>query len=60
MSDSNNSLTTVLGVDARDLQQSGFDPAKLLSSGMINGTCFCCSVVITGLTCNQIHTVLQL
>lgn len=45
MRDSNSCLTTTLGVDARDLQQSvrvsGLDPAKLVSSGMINGTCFC-------------------
>lgn len=34
--------------------------AKLVSSGLINGTCFCCSVVITGLTYNQFHVALQL
>lgn len=27
---------------------------------MINGTCFCCSVVITGLTCNWFHAALML
>lgn len=61
---SHSSLISALRADARGPQQSvrasGFDPEALVSSGMINCPCFCCLVIITGLTCNQFHVALQL
>lgn len=64
MGASSTPLTSTLGAGTRDVQQlvrvSGLDAVELVSCGMINDWCFCSSVVITGLTCNQFHAALML